>query len=65
MFIRATEPFGPPGYPPIVPEDKARLTMDRLQDGRYAEFPGNHITFLFGESAADVADEIVDFVTGG
>ena len=63
LFIRATDPFGPPGYPPIVPEDKARLTMDRLSDGRYAEFAGNHLTFLFGDGAVRVADEVVDFVT--
>ena len=36
--------------------------MDRLQNGTYAEFPGNHITFLFGETAGMVADKIVDFV---
>ena len=64
LFIRATEPFGPPGYPPIVPEDKAKLTMERLRHGEYAEFPGNHITFLFGDTAGYVADRIVDFVIG-
>ena len=63
LFVRAMDPFGPPGYPPIVPEDKAMLTMDRLQNGRYAEFPGNHITFLFGQGATMVADEIVAFVS--
>jgi pimeloyl-ACP methyl ester carboxylesterase len=64
LFVRAMDSFGPPGYPPIVPEEKAKLTMDRLQNGRYAEFPGNHITFLFGEGATVVADEIVEFVIG-
>jgi hypothetical protein len=63
LFVRAMDPFGPPGYPPIVPEGKARLTMERLQNGRYVEFPGNHITFLFGEGATLVADEIVRFIT--
>lgn len=62
LFIRATEPFGPPGYPPIVPEDKARLTMDRISNGRYAEFSGNHITMLFGQTARLVAGEIVEFI---
>ncbi|MDP2623572.1 MAG: alpha/beta hydrolase, partial [Actinomycetota bacterium] len=63
LLIRAAAPFGPPGYPPIVPEDKAQQTLALLQDGRLVTFEGNHITFLFGEGAADVADTIVEFVT--
>ena len=61
LFIRATGAFGPAGSPPLVPEDKAQLTMDLLADGRFRQFDGNHITFLFGANAPQVADEIVEF----
>ena len=64
LFIRAVAPFGPAGYPPLVPADKARLTMAALKRGEYAEFPGNHITCLFGDTAKRVADRMVDFVRG-
>jgi pimeloyl-ACP methyl ester carboxylesterase len=62
LLVRATEPFGPPGYPPILPEDAARRTLGSLRDGRLVDLPGNHITALFGESAARAAHSIVDFV---
>lgn len=64
LFIRARGPFGPPGSPPIVPEEKARHTMELLRDGRLVELDGNHITFLFGDTARVVADEIAEFASG-
>lgn len=51
LFLRAPDAFGPPGYPAIVPPEKATMTMNRLQHGRQVDIPGNHITFMFGDSA--------------
>lgn len=65
LLLRATEPFGPPGYPPILPEDQAMRTLEALPDASMVELAGNHITALFGESAARAAEAIVEFVMGG
>ena len=62
LFLRAPDPFGPPGSPPIVPESKARATMALIRNGRLAEIPGNHMTCLFGPSAAQAVDAIEAFV---
>lgn len=65
LFLRAPDPFGPPGYPPIVPDAKAVATMRRVRNGRMVEVPGNHITFLFGSSAPLVVAAIEEFVLEG
>jgi pimeloyl-ACP methyl ester carboxylesterase len=62
ILLRAVDPFGPPGYPPILPEDKAKRTMEWLSNGRLVEFSGNHITFMFGDMATEVMKAIVRFV---
>jgi pimeloyl-ACP methyl ester carboxylesterase len=62
LLLRAPGPFGPPGYPPILPEDKAERTLAALRNGRMVELEGNHITALFGASARIAADAIVEFV---
>lgn len=62
LSIRAVEPYGPPGSPPILPADKAERVVAWLQDGRGAEVAGNHLTMLFGDTAIPVAQLIVDFV---
>ncbi len=35
LVIRATEPYGPPGSPPILPESKAKQVIDLLITRRY------------------------------
>jgi len=65
LFIRAIEPFGPPGYPPLVPGDVAERTVAILANARLAEFAGNHITMLFGDTAPAVAATIASFVEEG
>lgn len=65
LVVRATEPFGPPGYPPILPADQAQRTLDALPDARLVELPGNHITAMFGDAAAVAAKAIVDFLKEG
>lgn len=62
LSIRAIEPYGPPGSPPIMPRDKAERVAAWLRDGRAAEVEGNHLTMLFGDKAVAVANLIVDFV---
>jgi pimeloyl-ACP methyl ester carboxylesterase len=61
ILLRAADPFGPPGYPPILPEDKAKRTIELLCNGRLAEFSGNHMTFMFGKSAKEVTKAIISF----
>lgn len=62
LFLRAPDPFGPPGSPPLVPEAKAHATMALLRDGRLVEIPGNHMTCLFGSSAVKAVEAIEAFV---
>jgi pimeloyl-ACP methyl ester carboxylesterase len=62
LFLRATDSFGPPGAPPIVPEEQGRVTVERIPNSKLEAIPGNHITFLFGESAPLAVRAIRDFV---
>jgi pimeloyl-ACP methyl ester carboxylesterase len=62
LFLRATDSFGPPGAPPIVPEEQGRATIERIRNSRLESIPGNHITFLFGSSARLVVEAITEFV---
>jgi pimeloyl-ACP methyl ester carboxylesterase len=61
LFMRAPDPYGPPGSPPIVTAEQARVTIEHLQHGRLVEVPGNHMTMLFGDGAAVAAAAIADF----
>ncbi len=62
LLVRATGPFGPPGYPPIVAAEAARRTVGLLGDGRLVELEGNHMTAFYGESAAVAAAAIAGFL---
>lgn len=63
ILINATEPYGPPGSPPIVTEAQARETAVQMQNCQYVHVPGNHITMVFGENAKNVADAIMKFIS--
>ena len=63
LLLRATDGFGPPGSPPILPADQAARTLARLQNGRLVELEGNHFTALFGAPARQASSEIVRFLT--
>ncbi len=63
LVLRATDPFGPPGSGPILTAESAKRAVARLRDGALVEFPGNHITFVFGCRARNVVEEIVSFTT--
>jgi len=62
LMLRATAPFGPFGYPPMVSAEEVQRTMRLLRLVRLVELPGNHITSLFGVSARVAAQAIVDFL---
>lgn len=64
LLLRAVEPFGPPGYPPILTREAAERTVQAMAAAQLVELPGNHITALFGDSARFGAERIVEFVTG-
>ncbi len=61
LLLNAPEPYGPPGTPPVTPEDKARETVAALKNGRYVRVPGNHMTMLFGENARAVVSALAEF----
>ena len=62
LVVRATDPYGPPGSPPILPQDKADQVVDLLDDPHPIAISGNHMTILFGERAATLATAITQFV---
>lgn len=64
LLIRATEPYGPPGYPPILTEELANRTMSRLRHGTMLEIEANHMTMLFGDAASQTVAAVLDFVAG-
>jgi acyl-CoA synthetase (AMP-forming)/AMP-acid ligase II/pimeloyl-ACP methyl ester carboxylesterase len=65
LLLRAPEPFGPPGFPALLPEDVALRTVETLPNGTLAELSGNHMTCVFGTNAATATELIVDFVLEG
>jgi pimeloyl-ACP methyl ester carboxylesterase len=64
LMLRATAPFGPSGYPPMVSAEEVQRTMRLLRLVRLVELPGNHITSMFGVSARVAAQAIIDFIDG-
>jgi pimeloyl-ACP methyl ester carboxylesterase len=64
LLLRTTDPFGPPGSPPLLGEEDARRMLARLRRGRLVEVPGNHLTFAFGSRAPGVVAELLAFVRG-
>lgn len=64
LVFRATEGYGPPGYPPMFPRNLAERTLEFLADGRLIELDANHITILFADNASVLVNAITDFVLG-
>lgn len=62
LVIRATGPYGPPGYPAILSREEADLILEKLHDGRLVEIDANHMTMLFGDAADQTASAILEFV---
>lgn len=62
LAIRATDAYGPPGSPPILPKDKADRVVELLSDPYPAQIEGNHLTILFGTRARTMVSLITEFV---
>lgn len=62
LLLNASEPYGPPGSPPLVPPEHARTTAAAFPHCRYVAVPGNHLTMVFGENASVVRREIEEFL---
>jgi pimeloyl-ACP methyl ester carboxylesterase len=62
LLLNATEGFGPPGTPPVVPPELAQETARALPHCRYLKVPGNHTTMLFGSHAGHMVKAITDFL---
>lgn len=62
MLINATGPYGPPDYPPVLPQENAQATAALLPNCRYVHVGGNHFTMVFGENARQVVQAIREFV---
>lgn len=62
LLLRATDSFGPVGYPPILTREDAEYTASFIRNSELHDMQGNHITFLFGEYAVPVVSEIMRFL---
>jgi pimeloyl-ACP methyl ester carboxylesterase len=62
LMLRAPDSLGPPGFGPIVSREVAELALTWIPNARLVDVPGNHITFLFGDSAKKVVEQIIAFV---
>ena len=64
LFLRARGEFGPPGSPVICDEQHAKRAQQAHQNLTLAEFDGNHVTFMWGPTAAQVAATVTEFLHG-
>ena len=62
ILLRAPGNFGPPGFPPILSRENAETTVNMLENGQLVDGIGNHLTFMFGEGARVLAEEISRFL---
>ncbi|HUQ46645.1 MAG TPA: alpha/beta hydrolase [Gemmatimonadaceae bacterium] len=65
ILLNASEGFGPPGSPPLVPPEHAKMTAGAFIDCLYVPVPGNHLTMVFGANAGVVTREIEHFLVNG
>jgi pimeloyl-ACP methyl ester carboxylesterase len=62
LLVHSLGAYGPPGAPPVLTADAARETVAAIQDCRYVQVPGNHMTMVFGDGAREMAGAITAFV---
>lgn len=65
ILLNASQGFGPPGSPPLVPPEHAKITAEAFTNCLYVPVPGNHLTMVFGENANVVTSEIEHFLANG
>ncbi|MCP4966432.1 MAG: alpha/beta hydrolase [bacterium] len=58
LLLRAPDQLGSADVGPIVTREVAERTLGWIENSTLVEIPGNHITFLFGDSAPLVVAEI-------
>ena len=61
LLINATDPYGPPDTPAILPKELALETVNMMQDCRYVEVSGNHVTMLYGQGTEESVQAMVGF----
>jgi pimeloyl-ACP methyl ester carboxylesterase len=61
LLLRAPDPLGSPEVGPIVTREVAERTLARMADATLVEVPGNHVTFIFGDSAPKIVAAIIEF----
>lgn len=64
LLFNATEGYGPPGSPPLVPPELAKRTAAAFSNCKYVPVSANHLTMVFGSNAARVTAGILDFLQG-
>lgn len=64
LLFNATEGYGPPGSPPLVPPEQAKRTAQAFRNCKYVPIAANHLTMVFGANAARVTTGILDFLQG-
>src|SRR5262249_25538222 len=62
LYVRATDAYGPPGYPPLMSREQAERSAALFADCTLTEVGGNHMTGFFGDAAASVAGAICAFL---
>lgn len=61
LLINASENYGIDE--PLLPDFKAKQTVDLLKNGKYVAVGGNHFTMNYGSNAQEVNKAIVEFLT--
>lgn len=64
LLFNATEGYGPPGSPPLVPPEMARRTAQAFRNCKYVAIAANHLTMVFGANASRITTGILDFLQG-
>lgn len=62
LILNGPRPYGAPDAPAIIPRELAAQTAALIPDGTLVEIPGNHVTMLFGDNAALMAQAITAFI---
>lgn len=62
ILINAPGPYGPGTTEAVMLVEGAKQTVAMLPDCRYVQVPGNHMTMLYGDGAAQIVAAVREFV---